>query len=90
MVAFVVRFGWGRTDPKIPRGSVGAAKLIRQWAMLSQQGDVVDIESFDPTREGDIYLGSVDLEVRLPFTLSLSFFIPLRASELRGFVLMTI
>ena len=56
----------GRTDNKVAPGTVGAAKLVRTWAGLSMSGDVVDVESFDPQSQGtDIYLASMDLEVRL-------------------------
>ncbi|GAA5874930.1 hypothetical protein JCM8547_003614, partial [Rhodosporidiobolus lusitaniae] len=52
-------------DPAIAPGSIGAARLVRQYAQLSQSGDVVDVAPFDPSRElnGDIYLASLDVEV---------------------------
>lgn len=56
-----------RFDPKVAPGSIGASRLVRQFAGLSQSGDVVDVEPFDPYSLGsDIYLASLDLEVR-PF-----------------------
>ena len=37
---------------------------MRQYAQLSQSGDVVDVEAFDPNALGsDVYLASMDLEV---------------------------
>ena len=46
-------------------GTVGAARLVRQWAQLSQSGDVVEVEAFNPASTGsDVYLASLDLEVR--------------------------
>lgn len=54
-----------RTDPKVAPGTIGAARLVRQWAQLSQSGDIVDVEAFNPASAGtDIYLASIDLEVR--------------------------
>ncbi|BGP18763.1 hypothetical protein JCM10213_004278 [Rhodosporidiobolus nylandii] len=52
-------------DPAISPGTIGAARLVRQYAQLSQAGDVVDVEPFDPASElgGDAYLASLDLEV---------------------------
>ncbi|GAA6003577.1 hypothetical protein JCM10207_000396 [Rhodosporidiobolus poonsookiae] len=52
-------------DPKISPGTIGAARLVRQFAQLSQSGDVVDVEAFDPASAlgGDAYLASVDLEI---------------------------
>ncbi|GAA5993797.1 hypothetical protein JCM11641_006066, partial [Rhodosporidiobolus odoratus] len=52
-------------DPKVASGTIGAARLVRQFAQLSQSGDVVDVEPFDPARQlgGDAYLASLDLEV---------------------------
>lgn len=46
-------------------GTIGAARLVRQYAQLSQSGDVVDVEAFDPNTLGsNVYLASMDLEVR--------------------------
>lgn len=54
-----------RTDPKVAPGTIGAARLVRQWAQLSQSGDVVEVEAFNPASTGsDTYLASLDLEVR--------------------------
>lgn len=51
-------------DPLVAQGTIGASRLVRAWAGLSQSGDVVDVEPFDPQSAGsDIYLASVDLEV---------------------------
>ncbi|BGP29749.1 transport between ER and Golgi ATPase protein [Rhodotorula toruloides] len=51
-------------DPSIPRGAIGAARLVRQFAGLSQSGDVVDVEPFEPGQLGsDVYLAALDLEV---------------------------
>ncbi|GAA5849414.1 hypothetical protein JCM9279_000898 [Rhodotorula babjevae] len=51
-------------DPAVPRGAIGAARLVRQWVGLSQSGDIVDVEPFDPNSLGsDIYLASLDLEI---------------------------
>ncbi|GAA6033283.1 hypothetical protein JCM8097_006668 [Rhodosporidiobolus ruineniae] len=51
-------------DPKIQPGTIGAARLVRQFAQLSQSGDVVDVEPFEPQSLGkDVYLASLDLEV---------------------------
>ncbi|GAA5872494.1 hypothetical protein JCM1840_006077 [Sporobolomyces johnsonii] len=51
-------------DPKIQPGTIGAARLVRQYAQLSQSGDVVDVEPFDPNSLGsNVYLASLDLEV---------------------------
>ncbi|BGP37599.1 transport between ER and Golgi ATPase protein [Rhodotorula kratochvilovae] len=51
-------------DPAVPRGAIGAARLVRQWVGLSQSGDVVDVEPFDPNSLGsDVYLAALDLEV---------------------------
>ncbi|GAA5841630.1 hypothetical protein JCM11251_004236 [Rhodosporidiobolus azoricus] len=51
-------------DAAIPPGSIGAARLVRQYAQLSQSGDVVDVEPFDPNQlGGDVYLASLDLEI---------------------------
>lgn len=53
-----------RFDPKVAPGTIGASRLVRQFAGLSQSGDVVDVEPFDPFSLGsDIYLSSLDLEV---------------------------
>ncbi|KAM0751567.1 AAA-domain-containing protein [Meredithblackwellia eburnea MCA 4105] len=53
-----------KTDPAVASGTVGAARLVRTWAGLSQSGDVVDVETFDvQSVAGDIYLASLDLEV---------------------------
>jgi hypothetical protein len=57
---------WSRTDAKVAPGTIGAARLVRQWAQLSQSGDVVDVEAFNPAVAGvDMYLASLDLEVSL-------------------------
>ena len=54
-----------RFDPAIRPGTIGAARLVRQYAQLSQSGDVVDVEAFDPNSLGsNVYLASMDLEVR--------------------------
>ncbi|GAA5913743.1 hypothetical protein JCM6882_002331 [Rhodosporidiobolus microsporus] len=51
-------------DPAIQPGTIGAARLVRQYAQLSQSGDVVDVEAFDPNSlGGDVYLASLDLEI---------------------------
>ncbi|GAA6061702.1 hypothetical protein JCM10212_004934 [Sporobolomyces blumeae] len=51
-------------DPAIRPGTIGAARLVRQYAQLSQSGDVVDVEPFDPNSLGsNVYLASMDLEV---------------------------
>ncbi|BGP22515.1 vesicular-fusion protein Sec18 [Rhodotorula toruloides] len=51
-------------DTSIPRGAIGAARLVRQFAGLSQSGDVVDVEPFEPGQLGsDVYLAALDLEV---------------------------
>ncbi|TKA53436.1 hypothetical protein B0A53_04430 [Rhodotorula sp. CCFEE 5036] len=51
-------------DSKVAAGTIGASRLVRQFAGLSQSGDVVDVEPFDPYSLGsDIYLASLDLEV---------------------------
>ncbi|KAM0792734.1 hypothetical protein ACM66B_002510 [Microbotryomycetes sp. NB124-2] len=51
-------------DPTIQPGTVGASRLIRQFAQLSMSGDQVTVEVFDPARQGsDVYLASIDLEV---------------------------
>ncbi|GAA5873522.1 hypothetical protein JCM3774_000038 [Rhodotorula dairenensis] len=51
-------------DSKIVAGTIGASRLVRQFAGLSQSGDVVDVEPFDPYSLGsDIYLASLDLEI---------------------------
>ncbi|GJN88243.1 hypothetical protein Rhopal_001208-T1 [Rhodotorula paludigena] len=55
-------------DPAIPQGAVGASRLVRQFVGLSQSGDVVDVEPFDPQSLGsDIYLAALDLEVAFWF-----------------------
>ncbi|KAI5478765.1 vesicular-fusion protein Sec18 [Pseudohyphozyma bogoriensis] len=60
-----------KTDPKVAPGTIGAARLVRQWAQLSQSGDIVDVEAFDPQSVGsDIYLASMDLEVAYWFEKS--------------------
>lgn len=60
-------------DPAVPRGAIGAARLVRQWVGLSQSGDVVDVEPLDPNSLGsDLYLASLDLEVRSLPSLLLS------------------
>ncbi|GAA5990739.1 hypothetical protein JCM10908_003214 [Rhodotorula pacifica] len=51
-------------DSKVAPGTIGASRLVRQFAGLSQSGDVVDVEPFDPYSLGsDIYLASLDLEI---------------------------
>ncbi|GAA5842585.1 hypothetical protein JCM3766R1_004865 [Sporobolomyces carnicolor] len=51
-------------DAAIRPGTIGAARLVRQYAQLSQSGDVVDVEAFDPNTLGsNVYLASMDLEV---------------------------
>lgn len=51
-------------DPNVAPGSIGAARLVRQFAQLSMSGDTVDVEAFDPQTLGsDVYLASLDLEV---------------------------
>ncbi|BGP68048.1 transport between ER and Golgi ATPase protein [Rhodotorula toruloides] len=55
-------------DPSIPRGAIGAARLVRQFAGLSQSGDVVDVEPFEPGQLGsDVYLAALDLETEVNF-----------------------
>jgi hypothetical protein len=61
-----------RFDAAIRPGTIGAARLVRQYAQLSQSGDVVDVEAFDPNTLGsDVYLASMDLEVSADFTFFL-------------------
>ena len=48
-------------DNGIASGTVGASRLIRQWAQLSQSGDVVDVQPFNPGH--DMFVSSIDLEV---------------------------
>ena len=52
------------TTGTIQPGTIGTAKLQRNWAGLSMPGHVVQAESYDPFAFGNsVYLGSIDLEV---------------------------
>ncbi|KAK4692974.1 vesicle-fusing ATPase, partial [Phenoliferia sp. Uapishka_3] len=57
-----------KVDNQVRQGTIGASRLVRTWAGLSQSGDVVDVESFDPNGLGsDVYLASIDLEIAFWF-----------------------
>ncbi|GAK65000.1 vesicular-fusion protein SEC18 [Moesziomyces antarcticus] len=55
-----------QADPTgaIQPGTLGTAKLQRQWAGLSAQGQSVEAVPYDPFAFGNsVYLGSIDIEV---------------------------
>ncbi|GAA6053700.1 hypothetical protein JCM3770_003173 [Rhodotorula araucariae] len=72
-------------DPAVPRGAIAAARLVRQWVGLSQSGDIVDVEPFDPNSLGsNIYLAALDLQVAYWFEKSARPDVAFSADELQS------